>query len=233
MNFSDCRRYVVPAALHPALTFSSGHPDKPSPARRTRTLEGSDKHSPAAKIFQALLDYRSSRHPLQPSSLAETVSTTKVLLQDRNDFLGQSTDDVLDIVQKESPASSLLHIVGQQVNWSAAILYLGQQAHRSKGQLVNRSTGQLVNRSTGQLVNRSIGRLVNRPTGQQVNWSTGQLGQLVHRSTGQQVHWSTGQLINRSTGPQVNWSTGQLVNWSTGQLANNHSVLRSTGQQLG
>ncbi|KAL2399038.1 hypothetical protein ABEF93_007168 [Exophiala dermatitidis] len=89
---------------------TSKHSHKSIPTRRIRTLEEAGKHASAAKIFQAILDYRSSRNLSQPSTSAKVVSTAQVPPRDENDFSEQSTDQgpVTDIVDKEARMSPLL-----------------------------------------------------------------------------------------------------------------------------
>lgn len=89
---------------------TSKHSHKSIPAGRIRTLEEAGKQPSAAKIFQAILGYRSSRILSQPSSSAKMVSITQVPLRDENDFSEQPTDQgpVADIVDKEAPTSPLL-----------------------------------------------------------------------------------------------------------------------------
>lgn len=86
---------------------TSKHSHKSIPAGRIRTLEEAGKHASAAKIFKAILDYRSSRNLSQPSTSAKVVSTTQVPPRDENDFSEQSTDQgpVTDIVDKEARMS--------------------------------------------------------------------------------------------------------------------------------
>src|ERR1700761_5965116 len=92
----------------PLPTSKRSH--KSIPAGRIRTLEEAGKQHSAAKIFQVILDYRSSRNPSQLSSSANMVSTTQVPPRDENGFSEQSVDQgpIADIVDEEAPTSPLL-----------------------------------------------------------------------------------------------------------------------------
>lgn len=85
----------------PLPTSKDSH--KSIPAGRIRTLEEAGKHASAAKILQAILDYRSSRNLSQPSISAKVVSMAQIPPRGENDFSEQSTDQgpITDIVDKE------------------------------------------------------------------------------------------------------------------------------------
>src|ERR1700736_4062407 len=89
----------------------SGVPDEPSQDERIRNLDGRDKDSHAARIFQALLEHRYSRNRPQSPSLAGAESSIKAFPGERNGFLGQTAHDVLgaNVVHKISSASPLLN----------------------------------------------------------------------------------------------------------------------------
>lgn len=96
--------------LHP--NPATGHTKNPSLIRKAFNPDESDEGSSTGRIYHALLDYRTMRKPLLPSSAPPTESASKILPQSlsQSGLLTYSLDDVLgsDNIQTKSSSSSIL-----------------------------------------------------------------------------------------------------------------------------